>query len=933
VQDLLKKIEAAAAARLSPPEGRKGVLDLARFRTFLKVETHRLKLAHRGGAGGLAICRGRAAILDHVIRQLWDAALEWLSAQARQEFPPIAVVALGGYGRGELNPHSDIDLMFLHEGQVVAHQTKALPFLQKVMDGVWLPLFDLGLKPGHSVRSIADCIAAANNKSDPRSMETKTAFLEARLLVGDEKLFARFQQTVLARCIAGQEDKYIAARLADQAARRAKFGNSACMQEPNVKNGCGGLRDFQNLLWMAFVKYRTQSLEELQRHDLAGASERKQLEAAYDFLLRVRNELHYHANRAVDVLSKNLQPAVAHNLGYTERSPSRRIERFMRALYTHSRNIHLITRTLEQRLALLPQPGRRPGLSLRAWLPGGRRAKPEPVDGFLFVDGEICAATQRIFRDQPRRLMRAFLLAQQRGLRLHPDLAQLIRNELSLVDRAFVTDEHVRETFLAMLNQRGNVAPILRAMHEVDLLGKYVPEFGRLTCLVQHEFFHQYTADEHTLVCLEQLDRIWEAKQSPHKNYAPMFQELERPALLYLALLLHDCGKSDGAREHALAGAALAGRVARRLGLDASASQTLRLVIEHHLLMAGISQRRDLDDPGVIRQFARQVQTPEMLALLTLHTFADAQATSDKLWNSFKDTLLWELHLRTMPLLTGGSEFVRAEEEHRERLRHEVRNLMSAPVAEDELQAHFATLPPRYFQIHTAKDIQGDLLLAHSFMRRQILEEDGALAPVVAWHNEPDRGYTAVRICTWDRAGLFSKIAGSFSACGLNILSAQIFTRSDGIVLDTFYVTDAPTGLPASREQHGQFERLLTGVLAGGGVNLPALIARQTTLRPVYQGYAGEPIPTHVRFDNDASETRTLIEIETEDRIGLLSAISQTLTDAHLDISTARICTEKGAAIDSFYVREMDGAKVVSPERQQFIERKLKLAMAALDAL
>ena len=468
-------------------------------------------------------------------------------------------------------------------------------------------------------------------------------------------------------------------RLDDQAARRAKFGNSACMQEPNLKNGCGGLRDFQNLLWMAFFKYRTRSLKELQAHELVGEAERKQLEAAYDFLLRVRTEMHYHTNRAMDVLSKNLQPAVAHNLGYRERSPSKRIEKFMRDLYTHSRNIFLITRTLEQRMALLPQPRRLSGFSLpgrlSGLLPGGRKPVIEPVDGFKFIDGEIHAASNRVFRDQPRRLMRVFLYAQQRGLRLHPDLAQLIRNQLGLVDRAFLADEHVRETFLTILNQRGNVAPILRAMHEVDLLGKYIPEFGKLTCLVQHEFYHQYTADEHTLMCLEQLDRIWEAKAPPYDTYAPLFQKLERPFLLYLALLLHDVGKADGHGNHSEVSANWPCAWPGASAWTGPPPTPCCCVIENHLLMASVSQRRDLDDPAVIRNFAKQVQTAETLSLLTLQTFADSQATSDKLWNGFKDPLLGSLHHKALQLMTGGPEFVRAEEKQRELLLQEVRRL------------------------------------------------------------------------------------------------------------------------------------------------------------------------------------------------------------------------------------------------------------------
>ena len=924
VQDLLEKIKAAAEARLTLPASSTAVEKLACYKGFLKVQTHRLKLLHRAGAGGREICAGRAAMLDALLRHLWAAAKNSLSAEAQKEFPPLALVAIGGYGRAELNPHSDIDFMFLHDGQIAAN--KPLPYLSRLIDGVLYPLWDVGLKVGHSVRSIDDCVKIANT-----DMQSKTSLIESRLIAGDEALFKKFQKTLVARCVDGFEEKYIAMRLEDQSSRRAKFGDSACMQEPNLKNGCGGLRDFQNLLWMAFFKYRTRSPRELEQREFVGETERKQLEAAYDFLLRARTELHYHANRPLDALGKNLQPAVAHGLGYHDRSPSRRIEKFMRDLYTHMRNIFLITRTLEQRMALLPAATSR--LSLRAWLP--KRARTvEPVDGFLFLDGEICAASNSIFGEQPRRLMRVFLQAQQRGLKLHPDLAQLIRSELSLVDRDFLNDEHVRETFLTILQRRGEVAPVLRAMHEVNLLGKYIPEFGKLTCLVQHEFYHQYAADEHTLVCLEQLDRIWEAKDEPYQNYAPLFQNLERPGLLYLALLLHDVGKSESHKrgDHPQVSAEMAMRAAKRLRLEASAARLLRVIIENHLLMASVSQRRDLDDPAVIRHFAEQIETTEALNLLTLLTFADSQGTSDKLWNGFKDSLLWQLHSRATALLFGGTEFVHAEEKQRESLLEEVRELAPKPIAAEEVEAHFATMPARYFQIHTAKEILDDLELVHHFMRQLILEHDRALAPVTAWRDEPDRGHNTVKICTWDRAGLFTKIAGSLSAAGLNILSAQIFTRADGIALDTFFVNDGRTGNPATLEQHDKFAALLEKVLIGEGVDLPALIVRQITDRPVYEAYAGERLTTEIDFDNEASETRTLIEIQTEDRLGLLYAISQTFSELTLDIANARIVTERGAAIDSFYVCELDGGKVVSAERQKLIERGLRQAINRLQA-
>ena len=538
---LLEKIEADAAKRLPLPPGRHATKELARYKAFLKLEKNRLRLLHRAGAKGQEICEGQAAVFDVLLRYLLDAARD--QARAAKGVPPaLALVALGGYGRGELNPCSDIDIMFLHDGDLVSNG-KPAPYLATIIDGILYPLWDLGLKLGPTVRSVDECVRVANG-----DMQSKTSLLEARWVAGDQELFERMQAVVLAKCVRGNENDYIAARIQDQEARRAKFGNSPFMQEPNIKNGCGGLRDFQNLLWMAFVRYRVRSLGELHARGLISEGEQKQLEQAYDFLLWVRNQLHYQVNRAGDVLSKSLQPSIAHNLGYTDRSPRKRLERFMRDVYKHLRNIYLITRTVERRLALLPHPTRLP--SIRALLrTGRRRAVQQQADGFVFVDGEVYASSPHVFRDQPRRLMRVFLYAQQRGLRLHPDLAQLIRHHLSLVNRYFLRDAHVHETFMEILSQRGAVAPILRAMHEVDLLGKSLPEFGKLTCLVQHEFYHQYTADEHTLVCIEKLDKIWAAKEAPFSNYTEMFQRVERPFLALPGVASARCGQSASHRQ------------------------------------------------------------------------------------------------------------------------------------------------------------------------------------------------------------------------------------------------------------------------------------------------------------------------------------------------------------------------------------------------
>jgi len=928
VPSLADKIEASAVKRLSLPPGREPARELSRYKQFLKVETARLKMLHRAGGSGREICRARAVVLDALHRHILEALVNTLDDDARRSLPRYALVAIGGYGRGELNPHSDIDIMLLHTGDsAAAARGRVHPFIKLLTEpgGLLYTLFDLGLKVGYSVRTLDDCVTAANE-----NIQTKTSLIEARLLCGDEALFREMQAVVLARCVRGHEETYIAARLADQESRRQKYGNSPLMQEPNIKNGCGGLRDYQNLLWMAyFTRDRPRNLADLQAKEYLSDAERRQLDAAYDFLLRARNELHYHTNRAGDVLSKAVQPAVAHNLGHTDRSPSRRLEQFMRDYYLHARNIDMITRTVERRLALLPKPVRMP--FLKKFL-SGRRKPPDPeVDGFRLVEGELLHLSPRVFRDDPCRLMRVFLYAQQRGAKLHPDTAQLLRRELRLVDSDFLRNDHVHESFREILGQRGNVAAALRAMHEVDFLGKYLPEFGKLTCLVQHEFFHIYTADEHTLMCLQKLDDIWAGRVPNATPYQELFQKIERPFILYLALLLHDSGKAVRGRRHELDSAQLAERVAHRLRLDGATTHILRLLVEHHLAIIQISQRRDLDDPAVVRHFAGLVQTPDNLNKLTLHTLADSLGTSDKLWNSFKDMLLWTLHRKTLAELTGATIFIRVEAKQRELLFDEVVRLLPREVQLGEAQAHFGTLPPRYFLIHAAPEIIADLALTNRFMRNLLGNDpDVSLAPAIEWTDEPDRGCSRVKVCTWDRAGLFSKLAGSFTAAGLNILSAQIFTRADRVVLDTFDVTSARTGLLAAREEKEKFDQLLCKALVGH-VDFDPLIARQKVANPLYQSLEGERIATEIAFDNDTSGRCTVVDVEAEDRVGLLYTLSQTLSELGLDISIAKISTEKGAAMDSFYVTELNGEKITAPHRQHTIEARLRTALLNFD--
>jgi [protein-PII] uridylyltransferase len=448
---------------------------------------------------------------------------------------------------------------------------------------------------------------------------------------------------------------------------------------------------------------------------------------------------------------------------------------------------------------------------------------------------------------------------------------------------------------------------------------------------VQHEFYHQYTADEHTLMCLAQLDRVFESQDESLARYAEALRNVERPFVLALALLLHDSGKAEHTGDHSEASGQNALRVAHRLQLDGATTHSLCLLVEQHLTMAMVSQRRDLDDAAVIRHFAGVVQSADNLRMLAVLTFADALATSATLWNGFKDALLWTLYHKTIKLLTGSTEFIRAAERQRELLAEEVAGMLPRTFRGDEVEAHFAALPPRYFQIHTAREVFADLALAHRFMHMQIAADDKALEPVIAWQNEPDRGYTVVKICTWDRAGLFSTVCGSLSAAGLNILSAQIFSRTDGIVLDAYYVTEAHGGGLVGREGRERFESVLKRALTGEPLDFRSLIARQKAVRPLYHSLPGERIRTRILFDNTMSEDRTAIDVETEDHLGLLYAISQALTAVGLDISLAKITTEKGAAVDTFYVREPGGRKVESPDRQREIAERVYGAIKTLE--
>jgi [protein-PII] uridylyltransferase len=891
----LEKILAHAERQLvAKGEGLlRGRLDL--YKRFLKVEEHRLRLKHYSGAGGLEIVRDRANLLDVILRHLFEGALE--DSIFMDRAPPFSLLAIGGYGRGELNPYSDVDILFLHD----SGRSEAAGVIEQVLYMLW----DVGFKVGHSTRSISDAIKLANS-----DVLTKTSLLESRYLAGDRRLHAKFRAQFFDQCVRGQVNRYLTWRSENQEERHRKYGGSVFMQEPNLKNGCGGLRDYHNMQWICYFRDGLMSTAKLVERKYISESDRRAIDRAYDFILRVRTELHYLTNRPADVLTLFYQGQIANKFGYPQKNILRRSEAFMRDYYQHARMIYLIAQSVTERF-LLPaalESEQRPVFGFLA----KRKLKTEHFDGFYSQSGFLYHENREIFHQDPYRLMRVFLHAQQRELRLSPELQQLIRRRTRLVNRTFQYARATRETFQAILSRKGQVGRILRMMHEVDFLGRYIPEFGELTCLVQHEFFHSYTADEHTLVCLEKLDSLIDTQDPKLLDYQRLFKTLEDPFVLYLALLLHDTGKASGARHHAEASALNAQKVAARLQLSPDRRRRLIFLVDHHLTLSEIAQRRNIEDPATIADFADIVHTQGNLDSLMLVTLADGKGTSGQNWSDWKELLVWQLYHATSSYLRNAEEFFAKRRIEREVLRQAVAKKMARDFGE-EIEVHFQSMPDRYFQSHNVNEIVGHLRLFRSFLEERVRDPMNALTAVVRWHSKPDQGHSEVWICTWDRAALMAKIAGSFATASINILSADAYTRPDNLMIGVFRVCDV--NFQAVNDVRGQrsVESVLTEALLNQEFDFSRLLvkARRRT------GYLLPPeleFPTKLVISNEVHPNYTVIDLQTADRLGLLYDVLGCLWRARITIAHSRIATEKGAAFDSFYVTDLDGKKLIDEQ-------------------
>jgi [protein-PII] uridylyltransferase len=903
----LEKVLAHAEDQLAVAGKQRPTEVLSTYKKFLKLEEHRLRLKHQAGGGGREICARRGELVDVILRHVFAAA----ASAVGQPKTSLALIALGGYGRGELNPFSDVDVMLLHGDGA----GKVSPYVEGMAEQILYLLWDIGFKVGHSTRSMKEALAQAN-----RDMRTKTAMLESRFLAGDPELAREFREQFRIKCVDGSERQYAELRMRDQEARHRKFGDSVYMQEPNLKNGCGGLRDYQNLLWMSYFKEGALTTTHLVGRDWLSESDQRRIEMAYDFLLRLRTDLHYFSKRAADVLHLNLQEEIARRLRYREKNGQRASEALMRDYFKHTRNIFRVTeRITEQFASGYATSGTR---ALFTFLPL-RRGTETKLGSFTVRQGQLHTDRRDLFKIDPLEMMRAFQLAQEHNVDFSPELEDLTTRALGQVTRTYRYAKAPREIFKEMLSKKGEVGRTLRLMHRVDYLGRYIPEFGQLTCLVQHEFFHRYTADEHTLLCIDKLDALIRTNDSKLISYRHLFENLEDPFVLYLTLLLHDTGRAVGARPHSEASALFAQSVAKRLQLSPEQRKSLILLVDHHVTLSNTAQQRNLDDPATVTEFANVVRNQKNLNALMLLTLADGQGTSGQSWSDWKESLVWHLFHATSQYLADQKSYHEQTRIERDSLQAAVAKELPPDFAE-EIEAHFEFMPDNYFRASKVPDIVHDLQLFRSFFENASIQEEPSLASAVSWEAFPELGHSIAFFCTWDREHLLAKIAGSFSVVPLNILSADIFPREDHTVLVIFRVCGMKGHAVTDVRDRAMVENTLRRALEVETFEFASLL-EQARAKIQYRRLQELEFPAGIAIDNKAHPAYTLVQIEAPDRVGLLYDLLTALGLEGANIVLSRISTQKGAAIDTFYITDRGTrAKITDSQRIAALQRRLR---------
>jgi [protein-PII] uridylyltransferase len=856
---------------------------LVALKKFLKIETQRLSLRHRFGVSGEQIVAARSLIVDLLIERIARTVIEEKlggASGSEQVAGQFAIVALGGYGRRELAPHSDIDIMFLHRNRRDADGAA------KLSEAILYLLWDIGFNVGHSVRSLGDCVSMARE-----DIVSRNSMIDARPLWGDAGLFEQLVERLDEEIFEKQKETLLGELMAEREARYAKFGSAACLQEPNIKESAGGLRDLHELLWASRVAHGRAALEGLVKAEIVPERDAKAIGAAYDFLLRVRNDLHFMTSRRADLLSLDLQQQVARNLGYVDSERQQASEIFMRDYYLHARRLHRLCESHLRRAIAARQKKR--------WFTRARSTAA--AGGFVMSDGTLDTVNAEEELDGARMMM-AFGYAQATGAGFSVNLQDAIQSSLPAVNRAFRSSPEAAQSFLKILRAKGRVAATLRLMHELDFLGKFMPEFGRVTCLVQHDLYHRYTVDEHTLRTIEALDELANSRGKQSERYRNLYGEISDPAVLHLGLLMHDIGKGLGGN-HTEKGIRIAERALARMGLEPEMTDQTLFLIRHHLTMSHIAQRRDLSDDKVINDFVVKVGTIDNLNMLTLLTYGDIHGVGPGVWNEWKDALLWELHTKARAILAPDKHSERGAAELRER----VARMLASEIDIDETRKHFELLPEDYARSVPPQTIIEHIRLAHALNSRPVK---------TSWRIDTQTRCADLHLCAPNRRGLFASVAGTLTAQGVNILSVHLNTRADGIAIDSFKVRDTagePITDPARWEQ---IDNAIRRAL-GGELDVAAAVEKRLRSQSgsrFQRRRALAPSVTKISWDNQSSDKSTILELRTGDRLGLAYKIANTLTSLDLDIVFAKVATEKHLALDVFYVTNAAGEKLADDD-------------------
>lgn len=868
--------------------------DVESANATLDKQRHALFQRLLSGASGAEVVAAYTQFVDGLIIGRYRNALRKLEERVQPAgIQHCCLIALGGYGRRELAPYSDIDLMFLYRGDAVGA-------IESLSRDVLHHLWDLGFQVGHSVRTVQNCLQLGM-----ADVTIRTSLMEARYLAGSADLFQEFERRYASRVVARRADQFLEAKVEERRREYEKFGDTVYLLEPNVKKSQGGLRDLHLLQWVGMAKHQAPTIQDLADRAILSRPDYLALMEAREFLWRVRALLHFRAGMAQEILSFDEQVELAKVFEFQDRPSLLAVEQFMQQYYRHTRRVHeTCTRFID----------RSRGLSLMArlmrWLPASR------VDRHFAVSGkelQVPADTVHAVVQSPVLVLRLFDVAQARGLKIETSLLEEIHQHVgSIPDDAFRTPETNR-AFLTILSRPGSVAKTLEAMHRAHLLEKIIPAFARVRGLMQFNQYHKYTVDEHSLLGVSKAESFGKDPGI----LGEVYREIPRKDLLHLAILLHDLGKGME-DDHSEIGKAIAGETAARLGLDEQETRTLVFLVHRHLIMAHTAFRRDPYDDKVLLGFARAAGTPEVLRKLLVLTAADLAAVGPGVLTKWKESLLVELYLKAMPEVSGERETTSDADGVRRVAREVAREprLRQLPgVGEDWIEAQLAQFPMRYAYGTPPSRVAAHLAAIKRLQPGDVLVETD--------FNEA-LGTCEYSVITFDglTPGLFSKIAGVMAAKGLQILDAQILTRHDDVVVDSFQVSDLDHQGQPPAERMSSIARTIVRILKGEDA-VESLLERSRRLTLERQVPAHRQ-PTEVQVDNETSDRFTILDVFADDRQGLLYVITRRIFDLGLSVHAARISTRLDQVADVFYVTDLEGGKVEEPGRLEQVRISIR---------